>query len=486
MRGTTLLLLLAACDATTHDSARVAPSSPTTTPAAAAVLAGFVQLDAQLLAVSGKLAVSWVDAGEQRELLAGNMTAKLVSDLLLRLRVLGDVQLGPGSRVPFSLPLDTATSVAPVVFVAPPGRLLAFFATGDGEGTAYTYAAPLRPAGSTAPVDVVLDRVHHVKPREEACKGERVELVVLEAPGVAGRVGNTTQRRLCVHLPPSYARSQKRYPVVYAFSGFGGTDTNRVIGSKLGEQADELAAQREAIVVGVDTSTRTGSSYLVDSPRTGAWDTFMARTVVQAIDQRYRTVARGSARAVLGQSTGGFNAISIAMRHPDVFGAAAAMSPDALVFAPWFLTPDRNSFQPLPKTWMRMEAAMGEGPGQFVSYASDWSYDDSARGFAWPIDLRSGKLVPAVWQRWLEHEPASLLERPERKAAILAQLSGSIYLTVGRSDEFGLFEPTRLFGEALQRASIAHVFVPTEGGHFEGQPARQRAALAFLLERLGR
>jgi len=70
------------------------------------------------------------------------------------------------------------------------------------------------------------------------------------------------------------------------------------------------------IVVAVDTSTRTGSTYLIDSPTSGNWDAFFAKRLIPYIDAHYRTLARGEGRAIVGHSTGGFNAVSYGMRHP--------------------------------------------------------------------------------------------------------------------------------------------------------------------------
>ena len=44
-----------------------------------------------------------------------------------------------------------------------------------------------------------------------------------------------------------------------------------------------------------------------------AWETFLARDVVRAVDQRYRTIANGSGRALAGLSEGGYGALNIGL-----------------------------------------------------------------------------------------------------------------------------------------------------------------------------
>src|SRR5207244_7816363 len=53
--------------------------------------------------------------------------------------------------------------------------------------------------------------------------------------------------------------------------------------------------------------------------RSSAWETFLARDVVRAVDARYRTIRRGAARALVGLSEGGYGALNIGLHHPGEF-----------------------------------------------------------------------------------------------------------------------------------------------------------------------
>src|SRR4029453_2821774 len=46
------------------------------------------------------------------------------------------------------------------------------------------------------------------------------------------------------------------------------------------------------------------------------------------VDGRYRTLAAADHRGVAGKSSGGYGAMVLGMRHPDVFGALACHSGD--------------------------------------------------------------------------------------------------------------------------------------------------------------
>jgi S-formylglutathione hydrolase FrmB len=314
-------------------------------------------------------------------------------------------------------------------------------------------------AGAIAPPIALAS--HPVRKRPERCQGPQLTLEHIEAPEVAGAVGNPTSRRACVRVPPGYTEHPERhYPVIYVMPGWGSNDEAVIAAYKV-EPGD-------AIVVAVDTSTRTGSTYLVDSSTSGNWDSFFTKDLVPFIDAHYRTLPRRSARAVMGHSTGGFNAVSYGLRHPDLIGVIGASSPDGLDFEVWLR--DHGTVRPWIEGLQRVERGLG-GAGQFISYAADWS--PTADGYDWPFDA-SGAVIDRVLQRWLSHNPATWLRDPQRVAALLP-LSGHMYLSVGDTDEFDLYPPTVAFSKALTAAGIVNHLVINAGGH-GGLAQRQRLA----------
>ncbi len=314
----------------------------------------------------------------------------------------------------------------------------------------------------------------------EACTGEREELLVLDAPETRHQ-GDRGERRLCVRLPPSYAGADaQRYPVVLMFPGFSGWHANgntwrqRALFERIGA---ELGV--EAIYVGVGTRTAEGTSYLDTSERFGDWDRYASERIVTELDARYRTLPR---RATVGHSTGGWNAVALATRHPELFVAMASSSPDALDLDTWMLD-ERGALRPEWLAWIRVEDALS-GPGQMVSYAAAWSPDASApRGFLWPVDLSTGALRPEVYARWQARSPVRELATPEGLARV-RQLSGRIVITAGRADEFGLFAPSERYVARLREAGIEVEWRPTDFGHFGHDEERFGPLARFLLTRL--
>lgn len=356
---------------------------------------------------------------------------------------------------------------------------------GGGQGS-FVGVTPLPAPSPNSEVQVTLQKSPTQVP-SEYCKGGRFRLLHVEAPYVAGWVGNHTRRRLCVYLPKSYETSgQQRYPTVFLLPGLASDDGARLRGdSSPRGVADELGA--DVILVGVDTKTVTGSTYFENSPASGEWMTFVD-AMVAAVDEQFRTQARAQSRALIGQSTGGFNAVSLGFRRPDLFSVIGASAPDGLVLSRW-LTEERAGQRFLRKpwlAWMRLEAAIAKPDyrqvGQFISYAADWSPGpNKSDALRWPADLQTGLINLPVYKMWERRSPTHFIADPVQIEKIRARFDDRVFLAVGKNDEFGLHEPTVAFSKALEEALIGHTIVVGEGTHGGGQDMRLRKALQFAL-----
>jgi S-formylglutathione hydrolase FrmB len=419
--------------------------------------------DAALPGATAPLFVTWLTTDEKHTLESGQDPGGLVRDLVTRGAVVGALD---GRRdVGFTVhPARGRIVIAATVDVSHAGIEAVF---GGGEGTLQGMSAPIDVADAAVeapPITLASQR----RAPHELCAGGRLTLEHIEAPEVAGTVGNATSRRLCVRVPAGYAEHPaRRYPVIYQLPGLGSSDQAVI---QYGVEADD------AIIVAVDTSTRTGSTYLVDSATSGQWDRFFTTKLIPFVDAHYRTLPQRAARAVIGHSTGGFNAVSYGLRHPELIGVLGASSPDALDLTVWL---GNGSPRPWIRDWQRVEHRLGGG-GQFISYAADWS--PTAAGYDWAFD-DAGGLVDGVVRRWLAHNPSTWLRDPARVAQ-LAPFSGNIYLTVGDRDDFDLHAPTVKFSQELTAVGIANQLVMTHGGHFTHARDQLVAIVAFCRSRL--
>jgi S-formylglutathione hydrolase len=163
-------------------------------------------------------------------------------------------------------------------------------------------------------------------------RGTLVQDTVASAALAGNPLGDSPRRHVAVYLPPGYAASRRRYPVVYLLHGFFGRPDQWTERFDVAQAMDSLIAAgavRPMIVVMPDAYNGYGGSFYANSAA-GRWADFTAGDLVRHVDRRYRTVAEARGRAVAGWSMGGWGALHLAAERSDVFGAAYALSPCCL------------------------------------------------------------------------------------------------------------------------------------------------------------
>jgi enterochelin esterase-like enzyme len=128
-----------------------------------------------------------------------------------------------------------------------------------------------------------------------------------------------------VYLPPGYlTHPHRRYPVMYLLHGVPGRPGAFLATVRAGVLEDELVAQRVLrpmilVMPFGSTGTFTDEEWANGVSPGNGWETYLARDVVRAVDRRYRTIAAGRARALVGLSEGGYGAFNIGLHHPGEF-----------------------------------------------------------------------------------------------------------------------------------------------------------------------
>jgi predicted esterase len=144
------------------------------------------------------------------------------------------------------------------------------------------------------------------------------------------QVGNPSQGQLCALLPPSYGTSTRSYPVIYFLHGFGESPTQ--IAAWIPAMDATMAGGDEAIVVALQGRNQLQGGFYVDSDVTGRFETWVTQEAVAFVDAHYRTIPTAASRGLAGFSMGGFGAVNLGLRHPEIFQAVFA-------FAGGFLRP---------------------------------------------------------------------------------------------------------------------------------------------------
>ena len=128
-----------------------------------------------------------------------------------------------------------------------------------------------------------------------------------------------------VFLPAGYAtHPAERYAVMYLLHGFPGRPDAFLQTVRMGVMEDVLLARRRIrplilVMPFGSTGTFTDKEWANGVGQNQAWETFVARDLVRAVDSRYRTIPRASGRVLAGLSEGGYGALNIGLHHPGEF-----------------------------------------------------------------------------------------------------------------------------------------------------------------------
>lgn len=128
-----------------------------------------------------------------------------------------------------------------------------------------------------------------------------------------------------VVLPPDYAHSGKRYPVIYFLHGLPAGPDTYAQSRWLGEELRTL--HRDAILV-EPQGARAGDTdpeYL-DWGQGRNWETYVAKEVPAWVDAHFRTIRSRRARAIIGLSAGGYGASLVGFDHPEEFSVVESWS----------------------------------------------------------------------------------------------------------------------------------------------------------------
>lgn len=287
----------------------------------------------------------------------------------------------------------------------------------------------------------------------------RVERLTIHSEAIAGNLeGNSPDRTVYVILPDSYdTTGERRYPVLYFLHGF--TSTAQEYLDYIPFDAALQASGRDLIVVVPDTLTKWGGSFYSDSPTVGNFESFIASDLVHRIDADYRTLADRGARGIAGHSMGGYGAIRLGMKRPEVFGALYAMNPCCTL--PRLADPTFESW-----TQEQALAATGVYKRGYFAMAAAWSPNPGKPPFHADLATSDGKPDPLVLAQWAANAPVAMA--PQYLPA-LQSLHG-IAIDTGDTDF------VRVEGEAIHRTllkfGVVHDWELYTGDHGNKVPER--------------
>jgi S-formylglutathione hydrolase FrmB len=297
-----------------------------------------------------------------------------------------------------------------------------------------------------------------------------------------------------VILPKEYfTQPERKFPVLYWISGFGG-DYHAWSGKNIpGEPIDTTPCIR----VFLDGNCPGGHSVYANSDNNGPWGDALTKELIPLVEKTYRTNA---ARLLTGHSSGGWTVLWLQTHYPKIFTACWSSSPDPVDFRNFQqvnLYSDKNLYYTKDSTfqlaatiagrypWILMKdmCAMehviwrGEQMHSFNFVFSPKNEDGTPRSL-W--NDATGEIDRATFEHWKNYD-ISLYVRSNWQM-LRPDLEGKIRVSVGEQDNFLLNYPVHLFDDEMQKTDAGFVFAYYPGDHFTVSTPEYKAAGYRFLE----
>ncbi|MDN3026273.1 alpha/beta hydrolase-fold protein [Streptomyces sp. S.PB5] len=200
------------------------------------------------------------------------------------------------------------------------------FGQEDEQGVVVDHTAS---GGSGGPLQVT--DIRRVKDAGSAARpqhGGQIQKVAI--------VGRTTHiaTSAFVYLPPEYFQPQYRtrtFPAAVVLTGYPGTAQALVDKLHYPSTALDLAKdgrmQPMILVMMRPTVAPPRDTECVDIPNGPQTESFFAKDLPDAVLAHYRVGRKPGSWGIIGDSTGGYCALKLAMHHPEVYAAGAGLSP---------------------------------------------------------------------------------------------------------------------------------------------------------------
>lgn len=227
-----------------------------------------------------------------------------------------------------------------------------------------------------------------------------------------------------IMLPSSYStETNRRYPVLYFLHGMNGSEREferRGVATAISRlRADGKIG--DLIIV----APAGENSFYLNSKNGPQYEDAILKDLIPHIEKTYRVVAGARSRAIQGISMGGFGAMLIAFKHPEMFSSISAHSAALFIELPKPSGSDRRV--------------------QYLSRLIGSIFGDP------PDD--------AFFQA---NNPMSLIET---NAAAIKKAGLKIYFDVGDQDRYGFQDTNKQLDERATKAGVQHEFHVFPGNH---------------------
>jgi S-formylglutathione hydrolase len=270
---------------------------------------------------------------------------------------------------------------------------------------------------------------------------------------------DTSERNVSVYLPPGYdANIGKNYPVIYLLSWENSTSRSwfNIPGDVSLEKILDtyiLSGKIEPMIIVVpDGKNKLNGCWYTNSDLTGNWEDFIVSALVDYVDSHFRTLPFSECRGIAGHSMGGYGALKMATKHPEVFSAVYALNAFVdfeSVFNDTVIWKSSLEKAVEVKSFPTRDPFADNLLAMATAFAPD---ENNPPLYGSLFKTKNGNINEAVVEKWLEQDPKNLIntfsDNLKRLKAIAIDYSNSDALINLGSN----------YSKSLNEHNIEHIF----------------------------
>ncbi len=278
-----------------------------------------------------------------------------------------------------------------------------------------------------------------------------------------------------VYLPGGYdpADEEARYPVVYFLHG--GNSTNNGY-TEILDVLDEIVNNTILPVILVKpngyANTWLGLGWWANSEYLGMYEDFFIQDLISYIDSTYNTYSDRTHRCIMGHSAGGYGAMMLATKYPEMFRGVATHTGVVHLgvytsnIIAWTIVENGGHGPYDPGCGIRTQILFSMGQAFTPNLENPPHYETLC------ID-NDGVVIDSVYAEWHLMDPAYLITQyPDT-------LELAIFMDCG-SMEPDFYSLSNAMADTLEYLERPYTYELYTGGHMEVLPERYPLSLAFL------
>ncbi len=133
-----------------------------------------------------------------------------------------------------------------------------------------------------------------------------------------------------IYLPKDYNTSNRRFPVIYWLHGGNGTSRSgswmceqMINAMNKGDMPQSIVVFVQGLPIGWYNNSKDGTKPVED---------VIIKNLIPYIDSNYRTINSKEARGIEGMSMGGYGALHLGFKYPELFGVVSAIAPSITTY----------------------------------------------------------------------------------------------------------------------------------------------------------